>query len=148
MMSKPPSGWRNVTSPKRGAADDEAAQVLTRRQAELDVDIGETEVGVEQQHATPLSRERVRQGDGEPGLSDAALARGDGDGPDFGHEGNPVSRRAASHAGVIGSNPSAAPGPMPASVSASPLPAAARMPPRRRARSSRVATSRRAPEAA
>jgi hypothetical protein len=51
------------------------------------------------------------------------------------------------HAGVIGSSPFAAPGPMPASASASPLPAAASVPPRRRARSSRVATSRRAPAA-
>ena len=110
---------------QRGAADDEAAQVLPRHQAELDVDIGETEVGVEQQHATPLSRQRVRQGDGEPGLADAALSRGDGDGPRLRHVGTPVSRRAASHAGVIGSSPSAAPGPMPASASASPLPAAA-----------------------
>ena len=39
---------------QRGAAGDDAAQVLPRRQAELDVDIGEAEIGVEQQHAAAL----------------------------------------------------------------------------------------------
>ena len=73
------------------------ASALTRLEDPRIKEIGQTEVGVKQQHAPPLSRQRVRQGDGEPGLSDAALSRGDGDGPRLRHGGTPVSRRAASH---------------------------------------------------
>ena len=110
---------------QRGTADDEPAQVLPRSQAELDVDIGKTEVGVEQQHAAPLSRQRVRQRDGEQVLPTPPF-------PEAMAMVRASVMRAIQSAGarrarrVIGSNPSAAPGPTPASVNASPLLAAAR----------------------
>ena len=53
MMSKPPSGWCSVASASVARPTMTAAQVLPRRQAELDVDIGQAEIGVEQQHALP-----------------------------------------------------------------------------------------------
>ena len=111
---------------QRHAAGDDVAQVARRRQAKLHIDVGQAEIGVEQQHAAALARQDMRQGDGEPGLADAALAGGDGDAARLRHgTGREAwggfrvcSRRSASKAGVSGTRPSAAPGPMPASVSA------------------------------
>src|SRR3546814_15317626 len=61
------------------AAVQHAAEVVVRLQAELDVDVGEPEVAVEQQHPPAAAGQRLGEGDGQPGLADAALARGDGE---------------------------------------------------------------------
>ena len=50
---------------------------MARQQTELDVDVGEAEIAVEQQHPLAGPRQGMRQGDGEPGLADPALAGGD-----------------------------------------------------------------------
>src|SRR5690606_38768212 len=59
---------------------EDGAEIDLRRQAELDVDVGEAEIAVEQQHAPAGLRQRMGEGDRQPGLADAALARGHGNG--------------------------------------------------------------------
>ena len=45
----------------------------------MDVDVGKAEISVDQQDSGTLRSEGVGEGDGEPGLADAALAGGDGE---------------------------------------------------------------------
>ena len=61
------------------AAGDNRTQILARRQAKLHVDIGEAEIGVEQQHAAARANQSMRQRDGQPGFTHPALAGGDRD---------------------------------------------------------------------
>ncbi len=49
-------------------------QVLARRQAELDVDVGEAEVAIDEQHGPAPCGQALRQGNRQPRLADAALA--------------------------------------------------------------------------
>ena len=158
-MSKPARRGAAPPRPASARPASTAPQVARRRQAELDVDIGQAEIGIEQQHPPAGPGQRVRQRDGEPGLADAALAGGDGDDAaarcDSGRCGARLVMREVRQRQQACGQPAGVeaaparrrrPGPMPASVSAS-----ARRPPRparRRAggrRSRRVAISSVAP---
>ncbi len=63
----------------RRLSGDDAAEVASRRHAELNVDIGEAEIAVEQQGPVTGLGQGMRQGDRKPSLADAALAGSDGD---------------------------------------------------------------------
>src|SRR5260221_126284 len=58
----------------RRLSGDDAAEVAPRRDAKLNVDIGEAEIAVEQQGPVTGLGQGMRQGDREPGLADAAFA--------------------------------------------------------------------------
>ncbi len=98
------------------AAGHDRQKIAARRDAELDVDIGEAEIAVEQQNAgrDGGGGEALRQGDRQEGLSDAAFPGCDGDerggherAPAIGAAGSPVSSRRASANGFSGSMVSA-----------------------------------------
>ncbi|MEZ5863421.1 MAG: hypothetical protein R3D25_04865 [Geminicoccaceae bacterium] len=59
--------------PRIEPAGDRPAEADRLVEAELHVDIGEAEIGVDQEHATPQMGERMGQRDREEGLADPAL---------------------------------------------------------------------------
>ena len=91
-----------------GAAGEQAGHVAAGGEAELDVDVGEAQIRIEQQHAAALAGQSLGEADGEPGFADAAFARGDRHQPaqpergwgGLGHgEGNQTIGRAVADAG-------------------------------------------------